>query len=66
MRGISQLTLLLLLTAYVYVCGATDMSHDVERAFVKLLGEAKGSEEEGKKEVKMLKDRSRFLQDVWS
>jgi len=53
--------------AYVYVCGATDMSHDVERAFVRVLASAKGgSEEEGKKEVKMLKDRSRFLQDVWS
>lgn len=53
--------------AYVYVCGATDMSQDVERAFVKVLAEAKdGSEEAGKKEVKLLKDRSRFLQDVWS
>lgn len=52
--------------AYVYVCGATDMSHDVEKAFVQVLGKAKGSEEDGKKEVKMLKERSRFLQDVWS
>lgn len=52
--------------AYVYVCGATDMSHDVEKAFVQILGKAKGSEEEGKKEVKTLKERSRFLQDVWS
>ena len=42
------------------------MSHDVEKAFVKVLGDAKGSEEEGRKEVKLLKDRSRFLQDVWS
>jgi NADPH-ferrihemoprotein reductase len=42
------------------------MSHDVEKAFVKLLADAKGSEEEGKKEVKMLKERSRFLQAVWS
>ncbi|UZJ56446.1 hypothetical protein CBS101457_005766 [Exobasidium rhododendri] len=50
--------------AYVYVCGATDMSHDVEKAFIQVLGN--GSEEEGKKEVKLLKDRSRFLQDVWS
>jgi NADPH-ferrihemoprotein reductase len=52
--------------AYVYVCGATDMSHDVEKAFVQVLAKAKGSEEEAKKEIKTLKERSRFLQDVWS
>lgn len=63
----TALTMASSVLGYVYVCGATDMSHDVEKIFVKLLAEAKGgSEEEGKKEVKMLKDRSRFLQDVWS
>lgn len=53
--------------AYIYICGeAKGMAHDVEAIFAKILEEAKGSAEEGKKEMKLLKERSRLLLDVWS
>ncbi len=53
--------------AYIYICGeAKGMAHDVEAVFAKILEEAKGSAEEGKKEMKLLKERSRLLLDVWS
>ena len=53
--------------AYIYICGeAKGMAHDVEQVFQKILIEAKGSEAEGMKEYKLLKERSRLLLDVWS
>ncbi|KAI0826869.1 cytochrome P450 oxidoreductase [Trametes gibbosa] len=54
---------------YVYICGdARNMSKAVEETLCKILGEAKGgsAEVEGAAEVKLLKERSRFLTDVWS
>ncbi|EST07036.1 Flavodoxin/nitric oxide synthase [Kalmanozyma brasiliensis GHG001] len=53
--------------AYIYICGeAKGMAQDVEAIFGKILEEAKGSAGEGKKEMKLLKERSRLLLDVWS
>ncbi|KAF5381233.1 hypothetical protein D9757_007840 [Collybiopsis confluens] len=54
---------------YVYICGdAKSMSRAVEDVLARILGEAKGGsgEVEGVQEVKMLKERSRLLLDVWS
>ncbi|KAI8986083.1 cytochrome P450 oxidoreductase [Trametes punicea] len=54
---------------YVYICGdARNMSKAVEETLCRILGEAKGgsAEVEGAAEVKLLKERSRFLTDVWS
>lgn len=54
---------------YVYICGdARSMSKAVEETLCKILGEAKGgsAEQEGAAELKQLKERSRFLTDVWS
>ena len=54
---------------YVYVCGdGTNMSKSVEGALMRMLGEAKGgsAEKEGAAELKLLKERSRYLTDVWS
>lgn len=54
---------------YVYVCGdAKNMSKAVEETLARILGEAKGgsAEVEGAQEVKVLKERSRLLLDVWS
>ncbi|TCD64531.1 NADPH-cytochrome P450 reductase [Steccherinum ochraceum] len=54
---------------YIYICGdAKSMSKSVEEALCKILGEAKGgsAEVEGAAELKMLKERSRLLLDVWS
>ena len=54
---------------YVYVCGdAKSMSKAVEETLCKILGEAKGgsAEVEGAAELKLLKERSRMLLDVWS
>ncbi|KAI0072027.1 cytochrome P450 oxidoreductase [Panus rudis PR-1116 ss-1] len=54
---------------YVYICGdAKGMSKSVEETLCKILGEAKGgsAEVEGAAELKMLKERSRLLLDVWS
>jgi len=55
--------------AYVYVCGdGKSMSKSVEDVLMRLLGEAKGgsAEKEGAAELKLLKERSRYLTDVWS
>ena len=54
--------------AYVYICGeARGMSHDVETTLARILGEAKGSDEAfGRAELKQLKERNRFMTDVWS
>jgi len=53
--------------AYIYICGeAAGMAKDVENVLLRILGEAKGSAEEGKKEYQLLKTRSRLLLDVWS
>ena len=55
--------------AYVYVCGdGKCMNKGVEDVLMKLLGEAKGgsAEKEGATELKLLKERSRYLTDVWS
>ncbi|PWY99895.1 putative NADPH-cytochrome P450 reductase [Testicularia cyperi] len=53
--------------AYIYICGeAKGMAQDVEAVFTKILEDAKGSAEEAKKEIKLLKERSRLLLDVWS
>ncbi|KAF8895295.1 putative cytochrome P450 oxidoreductase [Infundibulicybe gibba] len=54
---------------YVYVCGeAKNMSKQVEDVLARILGEAKGGsgEVEGAAEVKLLKERSRLMLDVWS
>ena len=54
---------------YVYICGdARSMSKAVEETLSRILGEAKGGsgEVEGAAELKLLKERSRFLTDVWS
>ncbi|EJD40901.1 cytochrome P450 oxidoreductase [Auricularia subglabra TFB-10046 SS5] len=54
---------------YVYICGdAKNMSKAVEEVLARILGEAKGgsAEVEGAQEVKLLKERSRLLLDVWS
>mgnify|MGYP001365062845 CR=1 FL=1 len=54
---------------YVYICGeAKNMSKQVEEVLAKILGEAKGgsAEVEGAAEVKLLKERSRLMLDVWS
>lgn len=54
---------------YVYICGeAKNMAKQVEEVLAKILGEAKGgsAEVEGAAEVKLLKERSRLMLDVWS
>ncbi|KAK7682418.1 hypothetical protein QCA50_014623 [Cerrena zonata] len=54
---------------YVYICGdAKSMSKAVEETLCRILGEAKGgsAEVEGAAELKLLKERSRLLLDVWS
>ncbi|GAA6009279.1 hypothetical protein JCM10207_004333 [Rhodosporidiobolus poonsookiae] len=53
---------------YAYICGdAGNMAKAVERELAVLLGNAKGgSQEDGEKELKLLKDRNRLLLDVWS
>ncbi|EJC97971.1 uncharacterized protein FOMMEDRAFT_24023 [Fomitiporia mediterranea MF3/22] len=54
---------------YVYICGdAKSMSKSVEDTLARILGEAKGgsAEKEGAAELKLLKDRSRLMLDVWS
>ncbi|KIM65748.1 hypothetical protein SCLCIDRAFT_112091 [Scleroderma citrinum Foug A] len=54
---------------YVYICGdAKAMSKAVEETLARILGEAKGgsAEVEGAAEMKLLKERSRLMLDVWS
>ncbi|KAJ7857765.1 putative cytochrome P450 oxidoreductase [Mycena leptocephala] len=54
---------------YIYICGdAKSMSKGVEEVLARILGEAKGgsAEVEGAAEVKLLKERSRLMLDVWS
>jgi NADPH-ferrihemoprotein reductase len=54
---------------YVYICGdAKSMSKSVEEKLARILGEAKGgtAEVEGVAEMKLLKERSRLMVDVWS
>ncbi|KAI0250789.1 NADPH-dependent cytochrome P450 oxidoreductase [Lactifluus subvellereus] len=54
---------------YIYICGdAKNMSKSVEETLARILGEAKGgsAEVEGAAEVKLLKERSRLMLDVWS
>ncbi|KAJ3516597.1 hypothetical protein NLJ89_g1026 [Agrocybe chaxingu] len=54
---------------YVYICGdAKSMSKQVEEILAKILGEAKGGSAavEGAAEIKLLKERSRLMLDVWS
>lgn len=54
---------------YVYICGdAKSMSKAVEDVLAKILGEAKGGSAavEGAAELKLLKERSRLMLDVWS
>ncbi|KAF7296471.1 NADPH--cytochrome P450 reductase [Mycena chlorophos] len=55
--------------SYIYICGdAKSMSKAVEETLARILGEAKGgsAEVEGAAEVKLLKERSRLMLDVWS
>lgn len=61
--------------AYTFICGdAKGMCKDVEDGLVKMLGERKvkvkggegDPEKEGQAELKMLKERSRLMLDVWS
>ncbi|EIN12678.1 NADPH-dependent cytochrome P450 oxidoreductase [Punctularia strigosozonata HHB-11173 SS5] len=54
---------------YVYICGdAKNMSKSVEDTLCRILGEKKGgtAEVEGAAELKLLKERSRLMLDVWS
>ncbi|KAN0139896.1 hypothetical protein V8E53_002558 [Lactarius tabidus] len=54
---------------YVYICGdAKNMAKSVEETLARILGEAKGgsAEVEGAAELKLLKERSRCMLDVWS
>lgn len=54
---------------YVYICGeAKNMSKQVEEVLARILGEAKGGSAavEGAAELKLLKERSRLMLDVWS
>jgi len=57
---------------YVYVCGdAKNMSKAVEAQLIRILGESKigaegNVEAEGLKELNYLKEKSRYLTDVWS
>jgi NADPH-ferrihemoprotein reductase len=57
---------------YVYVCGdAKNMSKAVEAQLVRILGEGKAgaegnAEADGLKELNFLKEKSRYLTDVWS
>jgi NADPH-ferrihemoprotein reductase len=54
---------------YVYICGdAKNMSKAVEEILTRILGEAKGgtADVEGAAEMKLLKERSRLMLDVWS
>lgn len=54
---------------YVYICGdAKNMSKAVEETLTRILGEAKGgtADVEGAAEMKLLKERSRLMLDVWS
>lgn len=54
--------------ATVYICGdAAGMAHDVEKVLLRVLTEAKsGDEAAAQKEVKLMKERSKWLLDVWS
>ncbi|KAL5482608.1 hypothetical protein ACEPAI_9202 [Sanghuangporus weigelae] len=55
--------------AYIYICGdAKAMSKAAEDTIARMLGEAKGgsAEVEGAAELKLLKERSRLMLDVWS
>lgn len=54
---------------YIYICGdAKNMSKSVEEILARILGQAKGgsAEVEGAAEMKLLKERSRLMLDVWS
>jgi len=54
---------------YIYICGdAKNMAKSVEETLARILGEAKGgsAEVEGAAEMKLLKERSRLMLDVWS
>lgn len=54
---------------YIYICGeAKNMAKQVEDVLCKILGEAKGGSAavEGAAELKLLKERSRLMLDVWS
>ncbi|KAI0051134.1 NADPH-dependent cytochrome P450 oxidoreductase [Auriscalpium vulgare] len=54
---------------YIYICGdAKNMSKSVEDTLARILGEAKGgsAQVEGAAELKLLKERSRLMLDVWS
>ena len=53
---------------YVYICGeGKGMCHDVEHTLARILGEAKGADEEvGRQELKLLHDKNRMMLDVWS
>lgn len=54
---------------YFYICGdAKNMSKGVEQVLMRILGEAVGGTAavEGAKELNALKEKSRYLTDVWS
>ena len=53
---------------YVYICGeGKGMCHDVEHTLARILGEAKGADEEvGRQELKLLHDKNRMILDVLS
>jgi NADPH-ferrihemoprotein reductase len=54
---------------YIYICGdAKNMSKAVEQVLMRILGESVGGTAavEGVKELNSLKEKSRYLTDVWS
>jgi len=56
------------LTGYLYICGdAKHMAREVEATLESIIGKSMGGgQEEGAKELKLLKDRKRLMLDVWS
>jgi hypothetical protein len=56
------------LTGYLYICGdAKHMAREIEATLESIIGKSMGGgQEEGAKELKLLKDRKRLMLDVWS
>lgn len=53
--------------AHVYVCGATQMGHDVQKAIIDIIGEAQNlSTEKATKVFESLQSSGRYIQELWS
>jgi len=50
--------------AHVYVCGATNMGHDVMGAMQKILSDAGSADAVAA--IKSLHDEGRYVQELWS